>query len=143
MERLFENLKYAAEILNKHDISLLIEPINQDDVPGYLISRIDEANRLISEIGSENVLLQFDAYHIHKTHGQVAALMDEYFDKVAHIQIADNPGRNEPGTGEINYKYFLQKIVQLNYNGYVALEYKPLNDTKDSLNWIFDYGYQL
>jgi hydroxypyruvate isomerase len=138
-----ENLKYASEILNKYDLSLLIEPINQDDVPGYLISRIDEANKIISEVGSDNVFIQFDAYHIHKTHGQVATLMDEYIKKIAHIQIADSPGRNEPGTGEINYKDILQKIDQFNYNGYVSLEYNPRYNTENSLNWISGYGFRL
>lgn len=138
-----DNLKFAAEVLDKHGITLLIEPINQDDIPGYFLNTIDEVVKIITTVGADNVYLQFDIYHVQRTHGEILGLLNKYIQRIAHIQVADNHGRHEPGTGEINFKNVLKKIDQSNYQGYISLEYNPLKDTQNSLKWMKDYGYKL
>ena len=140
-DTLADNIKYAAEKLGEKGLLLTIEPINRFDVPGFFLHRIDDALRLLDEVNAGNVYLQFDVYHMQRTHGELTGLLRQHYSRIGHIQIADNPGRHQPGTGEINYRFLLREIDALGYQGYVSLEYIPRPDTLASLNWIKDYGF--
>lgn len=90
-----------------------------------------------------NVFLQYDVYHAQRVEGELAATMRKYQNLIRHIQIADNPGRHQPGTGEINYPFIFDEIDSLGYDGYIGLEYVPANGTRDSLSWVKEFGYTL
>lgn len=140
---LTENVRYAAGVLQERGINLLIEPLNPFDIPGVLISQTEQAMRLIEEVALPNVFLQYDAYHAQRVEGELTATMRKYRHLIRHIQIADNPGRHQPGTGEINYPYILNEIDALGYEGYIGLEYVPARGTMESLAWIKEFGYTL
>ncbi|MEW6661401.1 MAG: TIM barrel protein [Bacillota bacterium] len=137
---LSNNIKYAAEKLGEKGLLLTIEPINRFDIPGFFVNKIDDAIRLLDEVKASNAYIQFDVYHVQRTHGELTGLLRRYFSRVGHIQIADNPGRHQPGTGEINYNFLLREMDALGYKDYVSLEYIPHPDTLASLNWIKEYG---
>ncbi len=129
------NLAFAADFLKQGNIRLLIEPINHFDIPGFLINRSQGGIKVIETVGSDNLFLQYDIYHMQRMEGELAATLERLMPRIAHIQIADNPGRHEPGTGEINYPFLFELIDQLEYEGWVGCEYKPLNGTSDGLGW--------
>ncbi len=134
---LVDNLAYAAEHLAKHDIKLLIEPINSRiDMPGFLVDTLGKAKQLIQDVGHENLAIQFDIYHMQVMHGDIARLLESHLDLIQHIQFADNPGRNEPGTGELNFEFLFSQIDALGYTGFVSAEYRPSVNTRDSLGWL-------
>jgi hydroxypyruvate isomerase len=130
------NLRYAARVLEGAGIRLLAEPVNTYDIPGFYLSRTDQAMALFDEIGERNLWLQYDIYHAQRTEGELAATMAEHLDRIAHIQVADNPGRNEPGTGEINYGFLFGRLDELGYDGWVGCEYKPKTATIEGLGWL-------
>lgn len=140
---LIENARYAAGVLQEKGINLLVEPLNPFDIPGVLISRTEQAVRLIEELALPNVFLQYDVYHAQRVEGELTATMRKYRHLIRHIQIADNPGRHQPGTGEINYPYILKEIDALGYEGYIGLEYVPARGTTESLAWVKELGYTL
>lgn len=131
-----DNLTYAAKQMAPHQLTLLIEPINQYDIPGYFLNDIDEAARIIEEINLPNLRLQFDFYHIQRIQGNLLSTFAKYQDKIEHIQIADVPGRHQPNTGEIHYKTVLAEVEKSAYKGYIGLEYIPLGKSEDSFAWI-------
>lgn len=131
-----ENLTFAAEQLSAHGMTLLIEPINPFDMPGYFLNDLDEAVRIIEEINLPNVKLQFDFYHIQNTKGNLLSNFAKHMDKIEHIQIADVPGRHEPNTGEIHYQRVLAEVFKRGYRGFIGLEYIPLGKSEDSFSWI-------
>lgn len=131
-----ENLRHAAPRLQDAGIRLLIEPINTFDIPGFFLSRTDQALAIIDEVGGDNLAVQYDIYHAQRMEGELANTMRAHLDQIGHIQLADNPGRNEPGTGEINYAWLLRHIDQIGYQGWVGCEYKPAGTTQDGLGWI-------
>jgi hydroxypyruvate isomerase len=130
------NLKYAAAELKKAGLKLLIEPINTYDIPGFYLNRTAQAISIMDEVGSENLFLQYDIYHAQRFEGELAATMAKQLARIAHIQIADNPGRNEPGSGEINYPFLLDHLERIGYSGYIGCEYKPAGTTESGLKWI-------
>jgi hydroxypyruvate isomerase len=132
------NLRYAAEALKKAHIRLLIEPINTFDIPGFFLSTTRQALAVMEEVGSDNLFLQYDIYHAQRMEGELAATMRKHLARIAHIQLADNPGRNEPGTGEINYAWLLQEIDAMGYSGWIGCEYKPKAVTAEGLGWLRD-----
>jgi len=140
---LTDNVRYAAEVLDKHGLKLMVEPLNRYDVPGFFLNTTWQVLELIAECNMPNVYLQYDVYHAQKEEGNLTITLRENIDKIGHIQIADNPGRHQPGTGEINYPFLFSEIDQLKYEGYVSLEYIPEPDTLASLDWIAEYGYKL
>ncbi|GEA16498.1 MAG: hydroxypyruvate isomerase [Moorella sp. (in: firmicutes)] len=142
-QTLIENVRYAAQALAGNDLKLMIEPINHYDVPGFFLNTTRQALQLINEVNMPNVYLQYDLYHAQKEEGNLTVTLRENIQRVGHIQIADNPGRHQPGTGEINYPFLLREIDNLGYEGYVSLEYIPEPDTLNSLGWITAYGYNL
>ncbi|WP_147534803.1 hydroxypyruvate isomerase family protein [Bacillus marasmi] len=135
-----DNLTYAAVQMEPHQLTLLIEPINQLDMPGYFLNNINDAARIIDEINLQNLKLQFDFYHIQRSQGNLLSTYAQFFDKVEHIQIADVPGRHQPNTGEIHYQHVLAEIIQSGYKGYIGLEYIPLGKSEESFTWIHDFA---
>ena len=133
---LVENLRYAASQLAPHGIRLLIEPINTFDIPGFYLHGTAQALQLMDEVGSDNLFLQYDIYHMQRMEGELAATMQKHLPRIGHIQLADNPGRNEPGTGEINYAFLFQHLDRIGYAGHIGCEYKPKTTTTAGLGWL-------
>ena len=136
---LVENLKYAAPRLADAGIKLLMEPINQRDMPGFFVSTTDHAEAIMADVDSGNLFLQYDIYHTQVMQGDLLATYERLRERIAHIQIADNPGRHEPGTGEINYSNILPALDRLGYDGFVGCEYKPRTTTTAGLGWMQPY----
>jgi len=136
---LVENLKYAAERAADAGVKLLIEPINLRDIPGFFLSNTDHAERILEKVGSDNLYIQYDFYHMQIMQGDLIPTFIRLKDRIAHVQIADNPGRNEPGTGEINYGFILSELDRLGYDGWVGCEYKPKTGTSEGLGWMKPY----
>ncbi|MDB5586187.1 MAG: Hydroxypyruvate isomerase [Devosia sp.] len=136
---LVDNLKYAAPRLADAGIKLLMEPINQRDMPGFFLSTTDHAEAIMADVDYSNLFLQYDIYHTQVMQGDLLATYERLRERVAHIQIADNPGRNEPGTGEINYANVLPALDRLGYDGFVGCEYKPRTTTTAGLGWMQPY----
>ena len=135
-ETFVANLRYAAGAAKKAGLKLLIEPINHYDIPGYYISRSAQALAIIDEVGADNLYLQYDIYHMQRMEGELAATMAKHLARIAHIQLADNPGRNEPGTGEINYPFLFAHLDRIGYRGAIGCEYKPAGETEAGLGWF-------
>ncbi len=136
---LVENLAYAADGLAGAGIKLLIEPINTRDIPGFFLKRTKQALDLIDRVGSGNLYLQYDIYHMQIMEGDLARTIEANLPRIAHVQLADNPGRNEPGTGEINYPFLFQHLDAIGYGGWVGCEYKPKTTTAEGLGWLAPY----
>ena len=135
-----ENLRFAAEALAKEGLTLVIEFINRKDIPGFYLHRSAQTLDIIAEVARPNLLMQYDVYHAQREEGELAATMRAHMDLIGHIQIADNPGRHQPGTGEINFPFLFEEIDRLGYQGHVGLEYVPEPDTLSSLAWIKKYA---
>ena len=133
---LIANLRYAAVELKKVNIKLLIEPINTFDIPGFYLSKTQQALDILNEVGADNVYIQYDIYHAQRMEGELSKTLEENISRIAHIQLADNPGRHEPGTGEINYAYLFKLIDRIGYQGWIGCEYKPATQTQSGLDWI-------
>lgn len=136
---LVDNLAFAAAELKKAGIRLLVEPINTRDIPGFHLSGTDQAERLIEAVGSDNLFIQYDVYHMQVMRGDIVKTVERLLPKIAHIQVADVPARNEPGTGELNYPFIFQAIDRLGYAGWIGCEYKPAGRTSDGLSWLAPY----
>jgi hydroxypyruvate isomerase len=130
------NLSFAAAALEAAGIRLLIEPINRYDIPGFFLTRTDRALAILKEVGSDNLFVQYDIYHAQRMEGELGATLRDHLDRIGHIQLADNPGRNEPGTGEINYDWLFKHIDALGYRGWIGCEYKPKTTTTEGLGWM-------
>jgi hydroxypyruvate isomerase len=130
------NLRYAATELKNVNIKLLIEPINTFDIPGFYLSRTQQALDILNTVGSDNLFIQYDIYHAQRMEGELCKTIETNLSKIAHIQLADNPGRNEPGTGEINYPHLFEFIDSIGYQGWIGCEYKPASNTEAGLGWI-------
>ncbi|MFY9512061.1 MAG: hydroxypyruvate isomerase [Rubrivivax sp.] len=131
-----ENLRYAAPRLKAAGLKLLIEPINNHDVPGFWLNNTPKAISVIEEVGSDNLFVQYDVYHAQRYEGEIAGTLSKYLPHIAHVQVADNPGRNEPGTGEIHYDFVFAHLDRIGYTGYVGCEYKPAGSTEAGLAWL-------
>jgi hydroxypyruvate isomerase len=131
------NLRYAADRLATIGATLMIEPINSRiDMPGYWLDSVEKGFCLLEAVHRSNVKLQYDIYHAQIIAGDLARTLERHIDQIGHIQIADNPGRHEPGTGEINYPYLFDLLDSLGYSGWVGCEYKPLGNTEAGLSWM-------
>ena len=131
------NLRHAADRLATVGVTLMIEPINSRiDMPGYWLDDVDKAFRLLEAVDRSNVKLQYDIYHAQIIAGDLARTLAANIEQIGHIQIADNPGRHEPGTGEINYPFLFELLDRLAYDGWVGCEYKPLTTTEAGLGWL-------
>lgn len=137
--RVVENLRYAAQELAKEGLMLLIEPINHFDIPGFYLTGTQQALNLLEKVGCDNLLIQYDIYHMQRMEGELANTLIRHAAKIGHLQVADNPNRNEPGTGEINYDFIFNVIKQSDYDGWVGCEYKPRARTEEGLGWLNAY----
>jgi hydroxypyruvate isomerase len=135
-QTLIENVRYAAAELAQHGIELVIEPINHFDIPGFFINRTEQALAIINEAGAPNVKVQYDIYHAQREEGEITATFKKHLARIGHIQIADNPGRHQPGTGEINFPFIFRQLDEAGYTGWIGLEYIPTPDTTSSLGWM-------
>jgi hydroxypyruvate isomerase len=131
-----DNLRFASAKLKEAGIRLLIEPVNDRDIPGFWLNRTEQAIAIIDEAGADNLFLQYDVYHAQRMEGELGNTIGKHLARIAHIQAADNPGRNEPGTGEINFPWLFRHIDRLGYEGWIGCEYKPAAGTRASLGWI-------
>lgn len=133
----WENVRWAADQSADANVLILIEALNTLELPGYLLDNTLDAVAFIESVDRPNVRLQYDVYHMQRMEGNLAANLRKYFPRIGHIQIADSPDRGQPGTGEINYRYILQLIDDLGYDGYIGLEYlPPTASTEASLDWL-------
>ncbi len=131
------NLRHAADRLATIGATVMIEPINSRiDMPGYWLDDVVQAFRLQQAIGRDNVKVQYDIYHAQIIAGDLARTLEANIDRIGHIQIADNPGRHEPGTGEIHYPFLFDLLDRLGYDGWIGCEYKPLTTTEAGLGWM-------
>lgn len=134
------NLKFAAQKLKQSGIRLLIEPINSTrDMPGFYLNHTQQALDIIAEVGSDNLFLQYDIYHMQVMEGDLAATIEKNLKLIPHMQLADNPGRHEPGAGEINYSFLFDFIDRIGYQGWIGCEYKPATTTDAGLGWVKPY----
>ena len=138
-ETFIENVRFAADACRAHKIEVLIEPINNRDMPGYFLNYSDQATKLIEAIDRPNVGLQYDIYHMQIMEGDLTPSIESLLPQIRHMQLADTPGRHEPGTGEINYAFLLSTIDDLGYEGWIGCEYRPEKDTISGLEWIKPY----
>src|SRR5262252_1603404 len=134
------NLRFAAEKLAAAGIKLLIEPINTFDIPGFYLSHTQQALDLIRDTGSSNLFVQYDIYHMQRMEGELANTIKAHLGQIPHLQLADNPGRNEPGTGEINYRFLFGFLDAIGYGGWIGCEYKPKGNTTEGLVWRSAHG---
>jgi hydroxypyruvate isomerase len=130
-----DNLRHAAARLAPHGINLLIEPINYYDIPGYFLNHSRQALDIIAETGSPNLFLQYDIYHMQRMEGELSNTIRANLPMIKHMQIADTPGRHEPGTGEINYRHLFRFIDEIGYDGWLGCEYTPAAGTDAGLGW--------
>ena len=134
------NLRYAAEELGRAGIRLLVEPVNHLDMPGFALNTCGQVLELIAEIGHDNTFLQFDVYHACREGEDPFAILANRLPRIGHIQIADCPGRHQPGTGQTDFNALFARIDESGYEGYVSLEYIPVPDTLSSLAWLSTLG---
>ncbi|MCU0884264.1 MAG: hydroxypyruvate isomerase [Beijerinckiaceae bacterium] len=135
-ETFIANLRYAAGRLKEAGIKLLIEAINPIDIPGFFLNTTAQALDIIARTGSDNLFVQYDIYHMQITEGDLARTMERNLAMIPHIQLADNPGRHEPGTGEINYPFLFAHLDRIGYAGWIGAEYKPKAGTEAGLGWF-------
>lgn len=135
-ECLLGNLRWAVPHLEEAGLPLMIEALNTYDNPGYLLSTSREVLDVLDAVASPWVQFQYDVYHMQRMEGDLVHTIRACSNRLGHVQIADNPGRHEPGTGEINYRFVLSVLEETGYDGYVGLEYVPSGTTEDSLSWL-------
>ena len=133
---LVANLKYAARALRETGLRLLLEPINTFDIPGFYVNRTAQALSILDEVNADNMFLQYDIYHAQRMEGELAATIAQHLPRIGHMQLADNPGRHEPGTGEINFPFMFDHLDKLGYSGWIGCEYKPATTTAAGLGWV-------
>ena len=148
-----ENLRHAAAVLKPHGVRVVIEPINRklgivqggpsyttEGMHGYFLNHSDQARRIIEQVGSDNLFLHLDVYHMQMLEGNLAETLRANIGLLRHVQIAGVPGRHEPSVGEINYPYLFELLDEIGYDGWVGCEYRPLGRTVDGLGWAKRYG---
>lgn len=134
-----ENLRYAARRLGEQQVTLLVEPINPRDMPGYFLNTQADANAIVAEVGEPNVKVQMDLYHCQIVEGDLAMKIRRYFGNVGHLQVAGVPERHEPDIGEINYPYLFSMLDEMGYTGWIGCEYRPKGATEEGLGWLRPY----
>ncbi|WP_445193927.1 2-oxo-tetronate isomerase [Sphingomonas sp. Tas61C01] len=139
-DTLIENVRRASDLLGPHGITIVLEPINtRVDMPGYFYDRTDAVLEVMDAVERDNVRLLYDIYHMQIMEGDLSRTIERLLPRIGHIQLADNPGRHEPGTGEINFPWLLSRIDALGYQGWIGCEYAPAGDTLDGLDWAKSY----
>jgi len=138
-QTLVSNLRFAATALEKENIRLLVEPLNDQDIPEFYLVHTQDALRLLKEVNHPNLWLQYDIYHMQIMEGNLTKTILNNLSQIKHIQIADHPGRHEPGTGEVNFTNLFRFIDEAGYDGWIGCEYIPSGKTEDGLQWITPY----
>ena len=133
---LVENLRFTARVFAGEGLRLLVEPINPFDMPGFFVRSTPQAVALLDDVSEDNVFVQYDIYHAQRAEGELATTLAKYFPRIAHVQVADNPGRHEPGTGEIRFEFLFAALERLGYDGWIGCEYKPAGRTDVGLDWL-------
>ena len=133
------SLAYAAEECTKVGVKPIIEPINHRDIPGFFLNTTDQAAAIIAAVGPEKLGMQFDLYHCQITEGDVVKRVEKHLPLIAHMQVADTPGRHEPGTGEVNWPFVFKTIDALGFRGWIGCEYRPAGETLAGLSWFAPY----
>ena len=136
IDTLVDNLQYACDAAARHGIDITLEPINNRDMPGFVVNRSHEAMEVIERAERPNLSLQYDIYHMQVMEGDLIPTLRRLKDHIGHMQFADTPGRHEPGTGEINFDNVFKAIDDMGYDGFVAAEYRPSGKTEESLGWF-------
>jgi len=139
-EAVIANLSYAAEKLKEAGIPFQVEACNTLDIPGFFINNTQQALDIIAKVGSDNLFYQYDIYHMQRMEGELANTIKANLAKISHLQLADNPGRFEPGTGEINYGFLFKFLDEIGYTGWIGCEYKPKTSTAEGLSWRAAHG---
>ena len=134
-----ENVVYAADQLAQSGITITVEPLNSIDTPDIFLSRVEQGLRVIDEAGKSNVLLQFDVYHASRMEDKYMAVLEANIRRIGHVQVADTPGRGEPGSGELDFPALFNLLDRLSYDGWVGAEYQPSTVTEKTLDWFGDY----
>ncbi|MFS8975165.1 2-oxo-tetronate isomerase [Cupriavidus necator] len=134
-----ENVAFAAKAAAAQGITIVIEPINTRDMPGYFLNRQDDAQAICKEVGAANLKVQFDCYHCQIVEGDIAMKLKRDMPGIGHIQIAGVPERHEPDLGELNYPYLFEVIDSLGYDGWIGCEYRPRAGTSEGLGWLKPY----
>ncbi|MGB6116548.1 MAG: hydroxypyruvate isomerase [Comamonas sp.] len=135
-EAVIENLRHAATELARHGKRLVVEPINTFDIPGFYLHGTAQALRLIEQVGADNLFVQYDIYHMQRMEGEIAATLQKHLAQIGHVQLADNPGRHEPGTGELNWRFLFAHLDRIGYDDWIGCEYQPATTTEAGLGWI-------
>lgn len=135
-ETFVENLRYACDQAAPHSITILIEPLNSYDAPGYFLSTTDQAAEIIAAVGAENLKLMFDCYHVQLMQGDLTRRLEKLLPIIGHIQFASAPDRGPPDQGEVNYAHIFKSIAGLGYTAPLGAEYKPVGNTDASLGWM-------
>ncbi|HUG77324.1 MAG TPA: 2-oxo-tetronate isomerase [Burkholderiales bacterium] len=138
-DTLVENVRFAARRLAAAGLQLMLEPISTRSVPGFFLTGSRQAIEVLDAAGEPNAFLQYDVFHMQIMEGDLAKSIERLLARIGHLQIADVPGRNEPGSGEINFGFLLAHIDALGYAGYVGCEYNPRSDTLEGLTWAKPY----
>lgn len=138
---MIKNLSYAAAELKREGIRLVTEPINSFDMPGYFVNRTAEALEILDAVDSDNLFIQYDVYHAQRMEGELGNTLRNLAARIGHIQIADNPGRHEPGTGEINYDWLLRHIDAIGYDDWIGCEYIPATTTRAGMHWMTAWAH--
>jgi hydroxypyruvate isomerase len=133
------NLAWCAEECGKAGVKPVIEPINHRDIPGFFLNTTDQAATVIHAIGPERLGMQFDLYHCQITEGDIVRRVEKHLPLIAHMQVADNPGRHEPGTGEVDWPFVFDRIDALGFRGWIGCEYRPATTTEAGLGWFAPY----
>jgi hydroxypyruvate isomerase len=136
---LVDNLRFAAAACRDAGVKLLIEAINHRDMPGFHLNTSAQAMDLIEKVGVDNLYFQYDVYHMQIMEGDITPTFQHLIDRIAHVQIADTPGRHEPGTGELNWPFLFAMMDRAGYTGWVGCEYRPLAGTSEGLGWLRDW----
>ena len=134
-----KNVRFAADAQAKENITLLVEALNSKDIPGFYLVGSQESIALIDEVDHSNVQFQYDIYHMQRMEGELIGTINALVDRIGHMQLADNPGRHEPGTGEINFANLFKAIDASGYQGWIGCEYIPATDTEAGLGWLSNY----
>lgn len=138
-ETFVSNLKFASRELERAGVTLLIEAINTRDIPGFFLRTTSQTLSIMKDVGSKNLKLQYDIYHMQIMEGDLTSTIKTNLDMIRHMQLADNPGRHEPGTGEINYPFLFDAIDEMGYDGWMGCEYQPRTTTGEGLGWAEAY----
>ncbi len=133
------NLAWASREAAKVGVKPIIEPINHRDIPGFFLNTTDQGAAIIQGLGPDRVGLQFDLYHCAITEGDICKRVEKHLPLISHMQVADNPGRNEPGTGEVNWPFVFKRIDELGFQGWIGCEYRPAGNTEAGLGWFQPY----